>query len=607
MLFKKSKYISIIDSEISNVKYIYSFVSENFIELNKDELNLFGNEEFELMDKGNLERLVEFNIIEPLSTAQDENYRKELLLKDKLIIVLDLAVNPIEIEDLYTKISIQEVNKLCILLVLKNYSDIFLIKDFLVLFNRYLKQRSFTKVNVSYLILDYSDYKHKSIIYILKPNIKKKVIFDKIYTHYLLKDKSFNNFTSLSEDSNFGYSSIGTDVKSTGVNLKTIVKPKKIDNCNIVLSNEKIFKELPLSGFIIDYDRLDLLSNFSHNTKCFECKYLLNCGGYIDKEDVYCPSYINDNDWILNKITILIDKNDSKGLNSSIGISNSLILQKDIIYEFERMIFSNSDELDILNIKYLSKKYNKAFGYVKNMNLTKAEVIFNSADGDLKNLFNRNSFQYKYSQTFATSTKSFLKFKENNKTQAISMTQEGIEYAIDLQNYPSTDIVGLFISQMLMNLSKIYLLNGEFENWYETTLMNINLLLNFKCPSVCEGYNTSNLKEVSSHLRYFMLIEVINKALMSIIKYKLNEGKKLIKSIKILYVSDDFSQQIKNWVELNILLDDNEPLPNSTFVVKYNDFIGIKNTKYDFRILKQFIKNRIRKENVVLNLNLVKQ
>jgi len=274
--------------------------------------------------------------------------------------------------------------------------------------------------------------------------------------------------------------------------------------------------------------------------------------------------------------------------------------REDIMKSLQQMVVTNSNKSNALIIDNLTLKYSAGFRLAKEREFTRAKSICDNADATLENTFNENSFEFYYCQLLAISTKSYLEFRLGNKDLGIELTKKGIEYAILLQDYISSNNIGLFVSQMLMNLAKIHLYYNEINKWQSITIENIHFLTNFTLPMECENFKIEDLKKAS--LRYFMLIEVINEALINVVKYKVINGHDFINSIVLKEISEPVIAQINSWKELNVALNQYNTKGNE-FIIAWNNFLSSENGRYDLQILKLSLKNRIKKEGVQLHGN----
>jgi len=269
-----------------------------------------------------------------------------------------------------------------------------------------------------------------------------------------------------------------------------------------------------------------------------------------------------------------------------------------VIGLLEEIITRNTSKSDALKIHNLRKEYDKGFYLARTNEFHKAKNVFDKTDATLHSLFHRNSFEFYCIQLLAIPPKSYLAFKVNQNNIAISLTKRSIEYAMLLQDYPSSRNLGLYISQMLTNLAQTYMVSNEIEYWRKTALENIHFLANFTLPRNCQDFKIENLKKAS--IRYFVLIDAINDALISIVKYRGANGREFINSIHFNDVSDPIITQINVWKTLNFCL--NQQNTETEFFQKgYHSFLEYEDGIYDLRYLKLFLKNRIKKERIQLH------
>ncbi len=593
--------------DVQRIFYIYSHVSKRYLTLPPSEVMLINEGNFLRLNIKTIEDLMDANLIVPEIVEETEIYVGELLIWDKITVVLHPFIEASHLENLWNSIKNLPQTSICFLLVQRAPEEFPKLKTLFTQLNSLQKEKHLAK-EITILLLEYSSpIEQNTSIYIKKPSIKEgDTGFEPVYTHYILKNP---NITISPEilNTKSGVSNFTTlhNFKLSGFDSYSMVKPKSLTNTSVVMSNEKYFKELPISGFIIDAENITTFSTAPLHSTCYKCPFLVNCGGYLDAITPVCPSYAIRKEPTLHTIKNRTEK-DAEPITSIVGVSNSLILKQEVIDAFEKMILLNASPSDILKIKYLSKEYNKGFHLAKQKQLNKAKNSFHITDELAGTLLDPNNFSYYYTQTFATSTKSYLKFKQRIPEEAITITQAGIKYATLLQPFKISEIMALFVSQMLMNMAKVYRLSKKTTQWYLTTLSNIHFLLNFTPPDSCPDFDTSHLKKVPQHLRYFMLLEVIDEVLIDIIKNQNHEGKKLITAIQIHNLSEQINQQIDSWIYLNALLDKNQAdMPS--FQGTYATFMNSENDVYSLATLKLFIRNRVRKEKKQLHQNILQK
>lgn len=276
----------------------------------------------------------------------------------------------------------------------------------------------------------------------------------------------------------------------------------------------------------------------------------------------------------------------------------SLILNKEVISAFELIVDSNTDSLNKSLINTIKENYNKGFLLVKSSEFDNAVLVFNKTDLTLQETFEENSFEYHYCKIFALSTKSYYKFKIEEKEQAILLTKQAIKHAICLQSYKSSFVMGFFVSQMLTNLAQIYLQDRQFNNWYNVSASNVNLLLNNIAPVNFPDFNISSFKAAPKGLRNFTLMITLNETLRNILKYQRVDFQVFLRSLKIENTSSEVIITYVNiWITLNTSISRGDSI-NKNFLDKCNKFLSLNNEEYDLRMLKLFLKSRIRQKAI---------
>ncbi|WP_420551234.1 hypothetical protein [Tenacibaculum aiptasiae] len=296
---------------------------------------------------------------------------------------------------------------------------------------------------------------------------------------------------------------------------------------------------------------------------------------------------------------------DSKEKNNP--TRNSFISEKDFEILDDKIAFANVSKSDYLKIKDLGKEYYKGFLWCRIKMNIKSRKVFNKADDLLNSTFKPNSFAYEYCQVNAMAKKSYLEFKLQNKESAIELTKRGINYIVLLQNreyLPYIHFIGIHMQKLIQNLAKVHLVNNEIEQWYNITLENINLFANFIQPKVCPGFNISSFKKIPFEYRYSMLIQIISETIMNIHQFNINGVELLFSNINIEDKSTHIAQQIDCWIKLNSCIDQKNAETDS-FSERYFAFLESENKRYDLRIFKHYLKNRIQKEGIQLKASLV--
>lgn len=268
--------------------------------------------------------------------------------------------------------------------------------------------------------------------------------------------------------------------------------------------------------------------------------------------------------------------------------------RRQLLALYNEILTTNSKKDNVSKVRNLLEEFNKGFLLANKKEFDKAESILDKAKNIVLSQLKQNSFEYYFSQYFYVSSKSYLEFKMKRKAQSILLTNKGIEYAILLQKYQSShNAMGLFVSQMLLNLAKIHLLCNETWEWQKLVLENINFLLNFSRPTKCKDLDMSRVRKTPAELRYGMLIHVINEELINITKFKPTNGYEFISLINIKSIPDYTISLIDRWIKLNICISNRQTNTNE-FKIEYNNFLEAKHHKYDLRNFKTFLKIRMK-------------
>ena len=116
---------------------------------------------------------------------------------------------------------------------------------------------------------------------------------NQIYSHILVHN--INNFVTEGISISEGKISF-KEINSNILNAyhDKLAKPKNMQSLSLSASNHHYLKELPITGFIVDYDIiLDFINNRKLNEQCIACSVLPLCGGYLKNAQVECPSFKN--------------------------------------------------------------------------------------------------------------------------------------------------------------------------------------------------------------------------------------------------------------------------------------------------------------------------
>lgn len=358
-----------------------------------------------------------------------------------------------------------------------------------------------------------------------------------------------------------------------------------------VFSEYPYAKELPFAGLIIDSENIPRLSEITLQPKCVNCKLLAACGGYSGKTEVNCPSYKSWSNLVeFHRVRNMAAE--PAPVNKSSGVSNALTLNADITRLFDKAIQDNVPPEGILLINYLNHEYSKGFQYSQRSLNNIARFIFEQADQIVETI-DPASFLYKWIQTFATSTKSYLAYKGGGFEKAIAITQEGIDNAIRLQAYPSSGVMTLFVAQMLLNKAKVFLVAGKYVSWQITMLENIQYLVNFEIPAGCEAINIQQLKNIDPALRYWLFQECISQVIkFNLTNKNLEHGNQIIHNIKIDEQKTLFDKQLSLWVSLNIATEEND----TSYIARYfEEFLSAKNSSVNIASLQTYIRTKAKK------------
>lgn len=585
-LFKLSIFLEVYEHEIDKTNvYLHSYISHKKALISIDDYNLLLEKSIQSIEKKTLGELIYKDILIPDSIDEKEIMVNHLQKLNKLTIVFDDDHFSINIfEEIFTLLKNNSYSDICLLFALQNQKNITFIKEGLLKYSAEFE-------NISILRLEKEEINSLDTkIHIYKSNngfVDEKLI----YSHAIYYSNDYETYNSSLTEEKISFK------ESNGIIPEAyrdkLTRPKNINSLSLLYSVHHYIKELPISGFIVDYGRLsDFIQNQKINQQCINCSVLPVCGGYFEGITIECPSYKNIHQKNFSK------ENDSAIQNNLIGISNSLVLKSEILDYFEKMVSLNvTNHSEYMAILYLNKEYQKGFIHAKEGKLDEAENAFKNADKLAKIILSKSGFSYNYIQTFVTSTKSYLAFKTNKKEQAIDITKEGIRYGINLKKYLSAEIISLHISQMLMNMSKVYLSLNDVENWEKITLANVNYLLNHDLPVEADGYDIGLLEKIPDNLKYFMLLEVINQVLTYTIKKNFEPGIKLLRKIYVKDLSKEVNKQISEWVALiNNSYDSN--VNSLDYETRYLKFYNSKNETIDLMKLKIFLRLRAKKVTV---------
>lgn len=585
--FKLSNFLEIYEHETDKTNvYLYSYISHRKVLISIVDYNLLLKKSIQSIEKKTLGELIHEEILIPDIIDEQKiivNYLQNL---NKLTVVFDDENFSINIFQLLKN---NRYNDICLLFALQKKKNITFIKAELLKYSPELE-------NISILRLE----KEEINSFISKIHIYKSInafVDEKlIYSHSVVHSiDEYETYTPSITEEKISFKEVNGIIPD--VYLDKLTRPKSINSLSLLYSSHHYIKELPISGFIVDHNRLsDFIQDQKINEQCINCSILPICGGYVEGITVECPSYKNTHLKNFSK------ENERASQNNLIGISNTLVLKSEIVDYFEKMVCRNvTNHSEYIAILYLNKEYLKGFIHAKEGRSTEADATFASADKLTKKILPQSGFSYNYVQTFITSTKSYLAFKINKKEESIDITKEGIRYAINLNKYMSVEIISLYISQMLMNMSKVYLSLNDLEKWEKTTLANINFLLNHDLPIEADGYDIALLEKTPDNLKYFMLLEVINQVLTHIIKKNFEPGLKLLRKIYVKDLSKEVNKQIFEWITLiNISYDSNVNILD--YEARYLNFYSSKNEIINLVKLKFFLRFSIKKLGSISDL-----
>ncbi|MBS1663065.1 MAG: hypothetical protein JST68_18625 [Bacteroidetes bacterium] len=302
-----------------------------------------------------------------------------------------------------------------------------------------------------------------------------------------------------------------------------------------IVSDYRYGKELPLSGLVVDSGLMG--GDWRLHEKCRSCRMLASCGGYGEQAVVRCPAFAGE-------------AGEAVSVGSSAGVSNSLTLNESIGGLFDQMVAVNASAGEIVLLDYLAYEYHKAFHFSRTGRVRLAAAIFGQMDAVADRMDGRG-FAWKWIQTHAASTKSYLAFKTGGHKKAIAITEEAIGYAVSLLSYPSSPVMTLFISQMLLNKAKVLLTVKDYAGWEEVMLSNIHYLANLEAPAECSGMDMAAFGGLDVGLRHWMLMEVIGQVLkFNLTNRHLTHGDRLIARISANREDALFDEQLRQWVRL---------------------------------------------------------
>lgn len=584
-MYKISRFLQIYNSNTNDDEnfYLHSTSSNERVLINNKTYNLLKDKCFQLISRELLSDLVYKNIVVPNLIDEKEIIFDYIKSKEKLTIVIEQDFLLDATFENISKLLEQNIYKeLCLLFIIQK-KHFFTIKELIT--KLFIKSKN---VNILFLEkLEMNSLGFKINIYKLMNEYKDEKI---VYTHYIIHNTNdYKNCNSILSEVNISF--IGTTEISKEFKDR-LTQPKNINTISTLLSEHNFLKELPITGFIVDFNKLNkFLRNKKIDSQCINCSFFLMCGGYFIDSKVECPSFKNISLWNFNK------EKEGNSKVDIVGVSNSLTLKSEVLEFFEEMIFHNVDNNEeYMTILYLNKEYNKGYIYAKSNKLIKAKKTFENADDLVKKIIKGNGFSYNYIQTFIGSTKAYLSYKLKRNKDAIDITLKSINSGVKLNKYISSDIISLHISQMLMNISKVYLFSNNIEKWKENTLKNINYLLNFDLPIEAKDYEINSLKNIPDNLRYFMLLEIINQELTYIVKNNFLKGIELIQKISVKDLTSEINKQIFEWVNLvNICQNNNIEILD--YKNRISNFLSSKNEITDLSKLKFFLRYLLRKQN----------
>lgn len=362
-----------------------------------------------------------------------------------------------------------------------------------------------------------------------------------------------------------------------------------------IMSDYPYCKELPLTGLVVD-DRLLPMAygSWQLHAKCRSCRLLAGCGGYTRQSVVHCPSYANQNE-LPSEVAAATNAGgttDGVPAGSSAGVSNTLTLNEAIGKLFDQMIAVNASSAEIVALDYLSYEYHKGFNFSRAGQVRLAAAIFRQMDA-IVDAMNKESFAWQWIQTHAASTKSYLAFKTGGHKKAIAITEEAIGYAMRLLAYPSSAVMTLFISQMLLNKAKVLLTVKDYAGWEATMLANIHYLANLEAPAECSGMDMTAFKGLDVELRHWMLMEGIGQVLKFNLTHRhLSHGERLIANISASRNDALFDEQLRQWVRLLQALERQD----ETFISAcLPAFMASRNSGIRIGVLQGYLQTRARK------------
>lgn len=593
--FKLSNFLEIYEHEIDKQKvYLHSYISHKKALIGIGEYNLLLKASMESIEKKTLGELIYKDILIPNIFDEKEMIANYLQKVNKLTVVFDDSNFSItSFKEIFKLLKNNSYSDVCLLFAVKKKKNITILKAGLVKYSQEFQ-------NISILRLEKEEINsYGSKIHIYKPIngfVDEKLIYSHAFIRYTKEYNTFNPLLSEEKISLKGVNGIIPEVYRD-----KLTRPKSINSLSVLYSIHHYIKELPISGYIVDYD---MFSNFVKDQKnsrqCINCRILPTCGGYLEGITIECPSFKSIHLKNFNK------EKEENFQNNLIGISNSLVLKSEVLDYFEKMVSCNvTNHSEYMGILYLNKEYQRGFIHAKEGRFNEASVTFANADKLAKKILPPRGFSYNYIQTFITSTKSYLSFKINKKKEAIDITKEGIRFGINLNKYIGAEIISLHIAQMLMNMSKVYLSLNDLENWEKITLANINYLLNYDLPIEADGYDIRLLEKTPDNLKYFMLLEIINEVLTFIIKKKFEPGIKLLRKIYVKDISKEVNKQISEWVTLiDIAHDSNVNILDDED--RYLKFYNSKNEVINLIKLKIYLKFILKKQKSLIKMKSIR-
>ncbi|RLJ33781.1 hypothetical protein CLU97_3268 [Chryseobacterium sp. 7] len=591
-LFRLSRFLEVYEDGVDHV-YLHSAISHKRILISRENYKLLLTGSFSPIDAKIVKELIDKAILVPDIIDEKEFIANHLQGLNKLTLVFDDVHFSTDIfQNIFQSLKKVSYHDICLLFALQNKKNLAFIKEGL---RKYSKEFE----NIAILRLE----KEKINSFSNKINIYKSVRgFDeekRIYSHRMIYNVNESEINEpLSSGEKISFKEINPAIMS--IYGHQLTGPKTMNGLSVLLTAHHDIKELPISGFIVDYHRLsDFIRNEKINKNCINCSVLPTCGGYFEEAAVECPSFKNI------QLKNFGKEKEEESSNHLAGVSNNLILKSDFLKHVDDMIVLNvPDCSEYMAIFYLNNQYYRGFSHAKAGKLIEAGDIFAYADKISTQLLPQSGFSYNFIQTFITSNKSYLSFKLNNNEEALNITKDGIRYSIELDTYRSIEILSLHISQMLMNMSTVYLAVNDMEKWRETTMANINYLLNFELPIHADGYDISLLKKAPAHLRYFMLLEIINQILTRIIKKGFEPGLQLLREIKVKDLSTEIDRQISEWVSL-IIISCSPDTSITDFEIRLSEFYSSENEIIELSKLKLFLRFMIKSNNKKIHKNIL--